>query len=153
LIYNIHTIWIDEKFQEMCKTPYWGHPRGCPNYGKRKTCPPQQKMFFDVFDKDFYLIYTKFDLRSHIEKMKQRHPKWTNRQLKCCLYWQGTARKNLKNEIKRFKQIFPNHFVTICPEAMGVNVTDLMKKNAGIDLQWPIETVTYQVAIGGLKNV
>jgi len=153
MIFNIHTIWVDPKFQNLCKQPYYNHPRGCPNYGKKKTCPPKQKMFFDVFDRDFYLIYTEFDLKSHIKKLKQKHPNWTDRQLKCCLYWQNTARKNLKKEIQRFKTLFPKHSVTTCPEAMGVNVTDLMKDNAGIKLEWPVETVAYQVAIAGIKNV
>lgn len=150
MIYNIHTINIDHKFRELCKNPYYNHPRGCPNYGKRKTCPPQQKLFFDVFDSDFYLIFTKFDLKNHIDKMRKKHPNWTEKQLYCCLYWQGTARKNLKEEIKRFKKLSPRHYATTCPEAMGVNVTQLMLDNTGINLEWPPKNRAYQIAIAGL---
>jgi len=88
MIYNIETINIDPKFQELCKSPYPNHPRGCPNYGKKKGCPPKQKLFFDVFDCYFYLIFTEFDLGSHVSRLKKKHPKWTQRQLECCMYWQ-----------------------------------------------------------------
>lgn len=152
MIYNIHTINIDPAFQKLCKQSYYNHPRGCPNYGKKKGCPPRQKLFFDIFEHDFYLIYTEFNLTTHVKKMKKKHSDWTDRQLYCCLYWQQTARKNLKKEINRFKKSLPNHFITTCPEAMGVNVTDLMEDNAGIKLEWPVKTITYQVAVGGLLN-
>ena len=39
---------------------------------------------------------------------------------------------------------YPNH-------PMGVNVTDLMKDNAGIELEWPPKITTYQVALAGLR--
>jgi len=150
MIYNIHTIIIDPKFQDLCKKAYYNHPKGCPNYGRKKECPPKQKMFFDVFDSIFYLIFIEFDLGTHVKRMQSLHPEWTDRQLRCCLYWQGTARKMLKEEIIRFKKLFPNHHVTDCPEAMGVNVTDLMKDNADIDLEWPPVACVRKVAIGGL---
>lgn len=152
MIYNIHTINIDPVFQKLCCNPYPNHPRGCPNYGKKKGCPPQQKLFFSVFDSDFYLIYTEFNLATHVRKMKKKHPNWTGRQQYCCLYWQGTARKNLRKEIEKFKTLIPGHYITTCPEAMGVNVTDLMNDNAGIELEWPPKTTTYQVAIAGLRR-
>lgn len=152
MIFNIHTINVDPMFQELCRKPYPNHPRGCPNYGKKKGCPPKQKLFFDVFDSDFYLIFTEFDLATHVKKMKKRHPKWTDRQLYCCLYWQGTARKNLKAEIERARKLLPHHRIADNPEAMGVNVTDLMKDNADIELKWPPKITTYQVAIAGLKK-
>ena len=148
---NIHTINIDPTFQKLCWQPYYNHPRGCPNYGKKRGCPPHQKMFFDVFDRDFYLIFTEFDLGTHVKKMKKKHPNWTDRQLYCCLYWPGTARKNLKAEIQRARKMLPHHRITACPEAMGVNVTDLMEDNAGIDLEWPPKITTYQVALAGLR--
>ena len=152
MIFNIHTINIDPAFRDLCRKPYYNHPRGCPNYGKKKGCPPQQKLFFDVFDCDLYLIYTEFDLASHVKKMRKKLPNWTDLQLYCCLYWQGTARKNLKAEIQRARKLLPHHHITACPEAMGVNVTDLMNDNADIDLEWPPKIITYQVAIAGLRR-
>ena len=152
MIYSIHTINIDPIFQQLCRKPYPNHPRGCPNYGKKKGCPPKQKLFFDVFDRDFYLIFTEFDLATSVKKMKKKHPDWTDLQLYCCRYWQGTARKNLRAEIEKARIMLPNHYITTCPEGMGINVTDLMKDNAGVALKWPPKITTYQVAIAGLRR-
>ena len=150
MIYNIEVINVDPVFQSMCRQPYYNHPRGCPNYNHKKGCPPKQKLFFDVFEGDFYLIYTEFDLATHVKKLRKEHRGWTERQLYCCLYWQGIAQKKLKAEIERFKDMAPNHYVTTCPEAMGVNVTDVMLDNAGIKLEWPPKCTAYKVAIAGL---
>jgi len=152
MIYIIEAINIDPIFQSMCKQSYYNHPRGCPNYNKKKGCPPKQKLLFDIFYRDLYLIYTEFDLKSHVNKLRKIHPNWTERQLHCCLYWQGKVRKYLNKEIELFKANMPKHKVTDCPEAMGVNVTDLMLDNAGISLEWPPKITVYKVAVAGIPN-
>lgn len=142
---------IDYGFRMMCRSPYPNHPKGCPNYGKRKTCPPIVKTLEEIFDcsKNFYAIWTTFPFGEHIAKMKQLHPNWSERQLSCCLYWQGTARKNLKQEILKFTQTHSDFLIiTSCPEAMGVNVTATMA-SIGEELEWPPKTITYQVALAG----
>lgn len=141
---------IDYGFRLMCSLAYPNHPKGCPNFGKRKTCPPIIGTLEEIFDcsKDFYAIWTTFPFGEHIAKMKQLHPDWSDRQLSCCLYWQGTARKNLKQEISKFKAIHPDLTVTTCPEAMGVNVSSTMA-SIGEELEWPPRTITYQVALAG----
>jgi hypothetical protein len=83
--------------------------------------------------------------------MQTRHPDWSDRQLACCLYWQGTARKALNRVIERFKrQARLAYEVTRCPEAMGVNVTATMK-GLGILLEWPPKNYAYQVAVGFVR--
>ena len=52
------------------------------------------------------MLYIIFDLHSYVEKMRQRHPSWTETQLLNVLYWQGTARKKLKEHIKKFNDEF-----------------------------------------------
>ena len=64
---------------------------------------------------DFYVIFTQFDLAKHVERLQRKHPEWTERQLYCCLFWQGKARKNLKEEIDKFKRMFTKHQVFVCP--------------------------------------
>ena len=150
MTYNIEMINVDPVFQSMCKRPYHNHPRGCPNYNHKAGCPPQQKLFFEVFDSDFYLIFNEFDLRNHVKRLKRKHPKWTERQLYCCLHWQGGTRKSLTKLINDFRSACPKHIVTLCPEGMGVDVTALMIDNAGIKLEWPPKYKAYQVAIAGL---
>ncbi len=147
-------------YRDYCKSPralciasYKNHKRGCPNYGKKADCPPLAPMFDEVFDmtKPIYAIYSVYDLKSHMEKMKSRHPQWTETQLRNVLYWQGTAKKYLKENIQRFKQIYSDkgYYVTCSPEAMGVDVLYTMRK-AGVPLEWPVSRDVYKVAFAGI---
>jgi hypothetical protein len=146
---------VDEQFRgPMCQAPYPGHPRGCPNYNKKRGCPPNSPKLYDLFcaTGPFYLIYTEFNLNAHVAKMKARHPKWSRRQLYCCLYWQNTARARLREEIARFIRLSPGHKVTACPEAMGLNVTATMEY-AGLPVpEWPVKTRAFQVALAGIPG-
>jgi len=167
---------IDSSVRGLCYRPYPGHKYGCPNHGKRPSCPPQAPLLGDVLDLDkpIWAVWTMFDLASHVEKMRAKHPNWTERQCRNCLYWQSGSRKKLKEEV-RVRQyltyledairLAPKHLVhqppppgpypqtprTIviyCPEAMGVNVTATMA-SVRVILEWPPVNVTYQVALVG----
>lgn len=142
----------DPAVRKLCPKRYPGHPKGCPNYGKRRTCPPHAPLFMDIQDIEWptFVIWNRFDFGAHVWRMRVKHPKWSERQLACCLYWQGTARKKLNEEIEKFKRSHANYTVTRCPEAMGVNVTETMK-HLGIVLEWPPERYAYQVAIGFVR--
>lgn len=137
----------------LCAAEYKNHKKGCPNYGKRKDCPPNVPMFDQVFDtsKPIYAIYYKFDLAGHVERMRLKHPDWTEAQLLNVLYWQGTAKKSLKNRITDFNELFrkEGYYSTTSPEAMGVDVT-LTMKNAGISLEWPTRKNVYKIAFAGI---
>ncbi|MBT3397656.1 hypothetical protein HOA55_03290 [archaeon] len=67
----------DDAIRELCGTPYYGHPRGCPNCGKKDGCPPQELIsdYFD-FDKDMYIIFTEFPVGEFAERMRATHPDW-----------------------------------------------------------------------------
>ncbi len=74
---------------------------------------------------------------------------WSERQLACCLYWQGTARKALRELLRWFLHRSGKGLCVIaCPEAAGVNITATMK-SIGVELEWPPRTVTYQVVLAG----
>lgn len=138
--------------RNLCRKPYYNHKRGCPNYGKKDGCPPKAPPFDDVYNssKPVYAIFSIFDFKGYINRMRRKHPDWSRRQLECCLYWQGTARKALKIEIEHFRKIFPSEYViTRCPEGMGVLVTNTMRQ-VGIELEWPPQNVTYQIAFAGI---
>lgn len=139
----------------LCVRSYPNHDNGCPNYGKKKGCPPGVPMFDRFYDlsKPIYAIYNKFDFKGHVERMKVKHSNWSKRQVECCLYWQGTARKKLKERIEIFRSltICGRYFITTVPEAMGINVTETMKR-VGIELEWPPINVTYQIAMAGIKR-
>lgn len=149
---------IDESVRALCCEPYPNHPDGCPNYGERATCPPQAALLADALDLDkpVWAIWNVFDLAAHVERMRTRHPAWTWRQLACCLYWQPTARKALRGEIamflaERLGEGAAGLRVIGCPEACGVNVTATMAR-LGERLEWPPETITYQVALAGTNT-
>ena len=149
---------INPAVRSLCLRPYPNHKKGCPNYGKKKGCPPDVQMFDEVCDlsSPIYAIYEVFNFREHVERMRKKHPDWSQRQLECCLYWQPTARKELKKKIALFHGAMlgitgKEYFVTDAPEAMGVNVTETMRM-VGIDLEWPPVSVAYKIAMAGVRR-
>lgn len=149
---------IDPVFQPdlvrlLCIVPYAGHPKGCPNFGQNIRCPPKARLWRDVYDsvEPCFAVYTTFDLASHVARMKERHPGWSERQLRCCLYWQGTARKHLNREILSFCLTHPRYSTETTPEAMGCNVTETLCK-AGVALEWPPVNMATLVAFAGVQR-
>ncbi len=143
---------IDRNMRKLCVKPYPNHSRGCPNYNKKKDCPPKCKDIDEIldFNKDIYIIYNKYEFGKHVDRMRDKHPEWSKRQLECCLYWQGTARKRLREKIGAFIHSHPHLHVMRCPEASGTNITETMKQ-IGIDLEWPPQKYTYQVVLAGSR--
>lgn len=143
---------IDRSVRGLCIKPYPGHPKGCPNHGKRATCPPLALLIGEVLDLDdiVWVIWNRFNFARHVERMRARHSDWSRRQLECCLYWQGTARKALRAEIEEFKEGRREWGLrlVVCPEACGVDVTATMD-SIGVHLEWPPKRFTYQVALAG----
>jgi len=110
------------KTRGWCLLPYPNHPKGCPNY--RKKCrwgAPPIEFYFDLY-KPMYAVFSEFNLEAHMERMKKKHPKWSNRQARCVLYWQSTSRKQLKEQIQLARNRFDCNIVSTCPEWLGVNV-------------------------------
>jgi hypothetical protein len=145
---------VDIGMRKLCTRPYPGHKRGCPNFNKKKGCPPNTPTIYWELDLDdpIWAIWNVFDFAGHVARMKFVHPEWSDRQLANCLYWQPSARKNLRAEIANFLRTEgKNLHVLTCPEATGVNVTATMKF-LGIDLEWPPKTVAYQVVLAGTKR-
>lgn len=144
---------IDYSVRGLCTKPYPGHKKGCPNFNHKNGCPPGVKKFDEEYDlsKPVYAIVNSFDLAAHVEKMRIDHPKWSHRQLVCCLYWQRRARKQLFEGIKLFMREHRHYAVEPCPEAMGVEITKTLQA-AGIYLEWPPKTVAYQVALAAIKT-
>ncbi len=79
----------------LCRKPYPLHPHGCPNYNKKDGCPPNSPMLGEILSEweVVYAIFNRFDFGVHVQKMRDKHPNWSERQCRCCLYWQGRARK------------------------------------------------------------
>jgi len=155
-------VWEPERVRILCTRPYPRHPKGCPNYGKKYGCPPQAPLLINLLDlaRPTWVIYNRFDLGKHVAAKNEKHPKWSSAQLYSCLYWQGTARKELRALVKAFLHtrftspppaLRKNLVVLMCPEATGVNVTATMAA-VGIHLEWPPIVYAYQVAVAGYRR-
>jgi len=139
------TITVTKKCALWCQLPYRNHKKGCPNFGKEE-CPPYTELFDKrPYDK-FRLMYAVFDFKTYKERMKKRHPEWSESQCGNLLYWQGSIKKMLKDRIKKLNSRglyilgcgsgFSLPFQKYVPsmEAVGVYVLDVLKKN-GINFE------------------
>jgi len=141
---------VDHSVRGKCTLPYPGHPKGCPNFGKKAICPPQAPTIENVLNlaEPVWLVAVPFDLLGHVRKMGMLHPGWTVRQRANLLYWQGGVKKRLFEEARRQAIAKGLSLVVECPEACGVDMTRTCA-DAGIVLEWPpTNTVWKAVLIG-----
>jgi hypothetical protein len=98
-----------------------------------------------------WLAIVEFNLAEHKDRMGHLHPDWSERQRACCLYWQGTVRKCLRETCEEFTFMRPERQVNYCPEAMGV---DLFKtcEVLGIELERNPKELVYKIALIGYPN-
>ncbi|MCK9568816.1 hypothetical protein M0R72_07745 [Candidatus Pacearchaeota archaeon] len=86
--------------------------------------------------------------------MQTAHPDWEEYQLANLLYWQGTSKRMLRDEVARFKQSVPR--VHVVPRNAHIDnyidVTSTMAK-VGIRLEWPARTKAYEIAFAGTSVV
>jgi len=142
---------LDPSVRNLCVRPYAGHPHGCPNHGRRATCPPSAPALDDLISlaEPVYAAWHSFDLAGHVTRLRAKHPQWSERQLYCCLYWQGTARRCHRMLVRDLiRRHLTSYLPIYCPEGCGVNVTATMA-TLGVNLEWPPRTVAYQVAFLG----
>lgn len=143
---------LNEKTKTWCKLPYPGHPRGCPNYGKKDICPPRAPDVRDVFDFNMHLsfVVVRFDLEAHVQKMHERLPHWSERQCRNLLYWQSSVTGTLKSTVKDLFR--DGSITTYVPEAMGVDVFETCKR-LGIPIERnPVKYVHKVALVGRPKN-
>ena len=141
---------VNLNVRNWCKFPYPGHPNGCPNFGKSKTCPPKVGIVTEIFDlgKPHWFAVMEFDIAYHADRMKNLHPQWSEKQCRCCLYWQNTVRKNLRIMCDDFIGSKNFYAYTLIPEAMGVNVFRTAHR-VGVMLRRVIVHKLYKIALIG----
>lgn len=146
-------VMIEHKSRGWCSLPYY-EKKGCPNVGKRCDCPPNTPFFEDYFDmnKNIYAIITTFNIKNHIKKMKSKHKHWSIRQCKNVIYWQGTVKRKLKEEMKRVMKEKGLNIMTTKPEAYGVNVIRTIKR-LGIPIRPKPKDIVYFVGFIGNEKV
>ena len=141
---------VDHSMRGKCTLPYPGHPKGCPNFGKKDICPPKAPMIEQVLNlaEPVWLVAVPFDLAAHVQEMGKKHPGWTMRQRANLLYWQGSVKKRLAQKAKCQAIVEDLSLIIGCPEACGVDMTATCAA-AGIYLEWPpVNTVWKAVLIG-----
>lgn len=146
VIVPLNNVIIDLRARVWCKLPYPGHPKGCPNYGKRAKCPPQAPLFADIINPPYILVGVKFNLEEWANSMKEKHPNWSDRQARCCLYWQGKVRKILRETCESI--VDDDMVACYIPEAMGVHVFKTCAE-VGIKLERNPQKFVWKIAIIG----
>lgn len=138
---------IESKVQDWCKLPYPDHPKGCPNYGK-VNCPPTTKLLNEFASPPYTLLAVRFDFESYLKTMKEKHPNWSERQLRNLLFWQGAVDKQLKDFSEEQQRKIPNSRIIYKPEAYGVNlfVTCML---AGIRLERNPKKYVWKISLLG----
>jgi len=137
---------------KWCRLSYYNHPHGCPNFGKRKSCPPFTKNFLDIIEPPFFLVIEEFNIDLYIKKMKEKHPNWTDKQCRNLLYWQKGVKKKLKEKAYEFSGYLGNGYTVLeVPEANGVNVFQTCN-NVGIMLERYPQKIIKKVMIIGKKK-
>jgi hypothetical protein len=149
---------FERRVQSLCLTPYYGHLHGCPNYGKKQGCPPNQPLIDEVldFERGIYVVYTRFAVGEFAEGIRKKYPQWNERQIYNPRYWQPRARKLQREEKERAKKELGLEAIINSPEGNGVLVSQLMR-NIGVELSWRWppdhknykENFTYLVSLAG----
>jgi hypothetical protein len=108
---------------EYCQLPYPNHPKGCPNL---LTCLSKHVDFLSLKGFKWFAVIEEFDLKTHAEDMKRKHPSWSGRQCRNLLYWQQGVRNRLIDKAVHFMDI--GDVILTLPEACGVHVFETMAK-------------------------
>jgi predicted metal-binding protein len=134
-----------QEVYDMCRKPYYKHPKGCPNYGKKESCPPRVSHITEVFDlSTIHFLIMKFDFAKYIAMRREARPHDTNRSLANQRHWQGHLRSQLRLEWQNSLQcVYPDYIVREDPEALGVNVVSSLA-NHGIDFDWCKEDTQHE---------
>jgi len=138
MIIPLETVIIDNRARDgtWCKLPYPGHPKGCPNFPK--CC--ESRPHFNDYEEDlkWYAVVEIFNLKAHADSMKEKHPKWSERQCRNLLYWQNGVRSRLRKKAEAIAFPLMGDVILDIPEANGVQVFDTMAKQGFvIDRQKP----------------
>jgi hypothetical protein len=135
-------------FNTWCRLPYPGHPNGCPNFGKKKECPPFAPYFLDLYKPQVFVAFMQFDFKKYMEARSSQHSDWTERQLRNPWYFQTHLDSQLEDfvnsELSRPK--FENFKPVYSSEAMAVNI-HLTACDAGVKLEWPPRKNMYRITL------
>ena len=130
---------------DLCKRPYPGHRKGCPNIEKchnELIVPFFKKLDSQMKFRFYYLLYAIFDFKGYKKSRKKEYPKWSDGKIKCVLYWQGSVKSLIRKKLEKIYNEY-DFYVLGCGsglklsfqkpvasmEAVGINVFSTMKIN------------------------
>lgn len=149
-VVNPCTVVVDKKTVLLCRKPYRGHTRGCPNWKHKEGCPPGVLPIHIVLDlkRPTYVAVNEFDLAAHRRMMQERHPEWSPAMCTNLRHWQATAWREWRDGFELWCAYHPKDaeelYPVDCPEASRVDLTATCK-TAGIDLEWPGRTEDFHI--------
>ena len=113
------------EIEDLCHRSYSNHKKGCPNIDK---CYHLNIPNFEIISEygkynHFYLIYAKFDFKQYKDLRKKEHSNWSEKQIKCVLYWQKSVKKILSEFINQ--QDLSNHgYILGCGTGLKIKNQD-----------------------------
>ena len=154
-IIQITNLILDERARgggEWCRLPYPAHPKGCPNCDRCSRFPSINEIVNLSIPHWFAVV--EFDMAAHVQSMTVKHPDWSERQKRCCLYWQNGVRKKLnalcKNFIMNHEAVMKYSWFLI-PEAFGIDVIRTAQ-NHGIMINTIAYPIIYKIALIAQKH-
>lgn len=112
----------DSLLQGLCRSPYYKHSSGCPNYNLKQGCPPK-KLIDQVldFNKDIYVIATDFPIGEFAETMRNLHPEW-----KASIYPENSEKtkhilKNIAERLKENHSDWPKEYFPEIPSELWIS--------------------------------
>lgn len=111
----------DLKMIALCRSPYYKHPHGCPNWAYKEGCPPHTKPFLSIYEPAVFVAIARLDFGTYLKLKAERHPTWTVRALKNPRHWQQHLRA-AHNRYFTLEKIPQGYERVKNAEAMGVNL-------------------------------
>ena len=102
-------IYFDPKVQELCVSPSFK----CPNYNHAWSCPPAAPYLEKAIStyKEFYLIYSMFDLEAYIKREKEKRPNRSEYYIKNTFLLRKSFEQNdLEDEFKSFLSLYDRKY-------------------------------------------
>lgn len=151
MIIPLEIVIVDERARDgtWCTLPYPGHPKGCPNFPK---CCESRPPFNEYSGFKWIAVVEEFDLKTHAEGMKKKHPHWSERQCRNLLYWQNGVRSRLRKRAEAIHYPFMGDVILDIPEANGVNIFDTMAKHDLVLERTKPETIHKIMLVGRRKS-
>jgi hypothetical protein len=150
MIISIKDIVVDERARDgtWCRLPYPGHPDGCPNYPE---CV-QERLHIDEYKGyEWYGVVERFDLKAHVEMMKEAHPDWTESQCREDQGWRDEIAARLMEEAEEFVDPSYNDVILERPEGYGVDMWATMARN-GIKLETNEPDIIHKIVLVGKRR-